>query len=648
MVELLPLALTMPLFSIDEARREKEREKQKALEQKVARPRIDSIFNPEAPELASSSKIDMLFEQEGGTSVKKSLVGAWGSSVKSMESTNNKRKEIDNDEVKVKKNRSTKRKKANQDNSKRRKILENLNVDDDAEEGSARLLWGPEKSKDINISSNDVKIKKRKKKESNEKLNKDINSPWNIDTTDDDDDSNIEFVFDDDEPNEKKDKKEPAISFTVDSDDEVSDNDGEIIFDAKGGMDTDDEGDDVVFDVDEKKTKKSKHSKKKSNNFSFTMDDCEEVKDTHSNSFIIETDSTKKKTKSANKKSSSKRINTSQSNILRNSSNCTNKRLTSMTDEDRKPSIDSPQTVQKLFQIDDDDEKASLPSGVNKTSSSSHVGRQKGNSSKKNLGVKNVIAEKFIVQDKDGNERGSFGLDNNNTISIQLSDTCNQKVISIEISNTDSQMGIQFKVNGKKRLSHSINRENDIETSLFSSDFNSHCKMCVNANSPEVTLGTKQQTFINLRGTQDISELNPSNALVSLRSDPGFSGLSICDTSGGTRATLGWYDLKKLLRLENETDLVMIQMSGREASKDLDNFPEATISVIDNVAKFYAKDKRGGVKEVPPKSEEDDVSVLVNIEKQGAQLGIVIDGTLRTLGSSKTQQLLNAYGFNIN
>merc|ERR1712137_612848 len=182
----------------------------------------------------------------------------------------------------------------------------------------------------------------------------------------------------------------------------------------------------------------------------------------------------------------------------------------------------------------------------------------------------------------------------------------------------------------------------------YGTDFESYSKMRVTTNSPELSLGIKDQTLINLRGTQDISELNPSNALVSLRSDPGFSGLSICDTMGGTRATFGWYDLKKLLRLEKETDLVMIQMSGKAASQDLDNFPETTISVINNVAKFYAKDKRGGISEFPPSVEEDDVSVLVNIEKEGAQLGVVKDGAIRSiLTPAKTQQLLNAYGFNL-
>jgi len=254
------------------------------------------------------------------------------------------------------------------------------------------------------------------------------------------------------------------------------------------------------------------------------------------------------------------------------------------------------------------------------------------------------------VRDKKGVERASFGVDEDEGVSLKLNDSTSHRTIQIDIPSQadDGSMGMRLLVDGQTRLSHLIDANGQVETSMYGPDLEAHSKMQVSANnSPEISLGIKDQTLINLRGTQAITELNPSNALVSLRSDPGFSGLSICDTQGGTRATLGWYDLKKLLRLEKETDLVMIQMSGREASQDLDNFPEATISVIDNVAKFYAKEKNGGIHEVPPKADENDVSVLVNIEKAGAQLGIVVDGNLRTFSSTKTQALLNACGLQI-
>ena len=655
--------------------------------------------------------------------------------------------------------------------SPRKKLWESLKEegDEDIYESSDRLLWGPKSNgngghnkarsvdfggatEDVNSTLNDNTENYGQKKISRtrtidtsyasfDSLTIQNNFPSRSqqdDDDDDDDDGNVTVIVDTDESDGENilidnDNDTPQnFKFTVDSDND----DNTIIFDIDENVDENDDDDDdddtIEFHIDsvDNKSKSSENntvdslnndssstkSSKDGINFKFEFnvdeeDDEEENSDSdipfviesnvNSKDKVITPDSTPNSTnhvnipplalptqenpnsphskitqanlnEDSNRTTSPQKIRTQKrasvpsvyASQMKTNTGETNKyapRNTSVTlEEDRKPSFDSVQNVQKIFQISTDaTNQTGHMSHPSLLSSNQHSIPRNNNvnissttqSSTTQKSVNTIIAERLVIQDKSGNERGSFGLDCNGSISIQLTDIAQKRNIRIEIVETNApvpsnDMGIYFTVNDEKRLSQYVNTENEVEIAMFGTDFGSHCKMRVNSNSPELTLGIKDQTLINLRGTQDISELNPSNALVSLRSDPGFSGLSICDTWGGTRATFGWYDLKKLLRLDNETDLVMIQMSGKDASQDLDNFPEATISVIDNVAKFYTKDKNCAISEFPPKT-EDDVSVLVNIEKGGAQLGLVIDGNLRTLGPTKTQQLLNAYGFNL-
>jgi len=754
-VEVLPLALAMPLFFIEEGRKEKE--KQKAHERKkqaeAARPRVDSLFAPlqEEPKKPTSS-IGNIFDPVENT-IKKSLVGAWEKAletapplqlsprkkgvVKSPRKHSHRHaketkhtKETHGTDGKSnkgkshhKRTKSPRRGKEGRSDKPAATLLETL-VDDEEdtkEEGTDRLLWGPmdivrSKSHSVDFSAspeekssleqvqrtktgptyqskpssirNEVKLTSNKQSDGRDATH----SPLDIDFGEVEDLAEQEFVFDEED-------KGDVVSFVVGSDDDDPTDELPFIIEDNGavkkGMDTDDEGEDVVFTMDgdddddqiaftidddenapggfslaAETSPPRKENIRHSAQIKFSLEDegalhfdmdAEDSSDNDvkitidvddlSSSKKSSTSSTRRKKKSSQSslrrekrvERSEPQLRKSQDSRMRdNNSTITNKgRTTSLNEEEKKP-LDSVEKVQDLFRIKED-KKAKAPLSIPPVEKSTRSG------STIVKRPRTIVAEQFIVQDTEGNERGRFGLSENNGISLELSDSSSRRNIHINISSmSDTEMGIQFIVDGKTRLSHFIDAENDIESALYGTDFESNCKMTVNTNSPELTLGIKDQTLINLRGTEHISELNPSNALVSLRSDPGFSGLSICDIMGATRATFGWYDLKKLLRLEKETDLVMIQMSGKAASQDLDNFPETTISVIDNVAKVYAKDKSGGINEFPPRVEEDDVSVLVNIEKGGAQLGLVNpDGSLRTLSPAKTQQVLNAYGFNL-
>lgn len=744
-VEVIPLALTMPLFSVEETRKEKLREaERKTKEQNDLRPNLESIFSLPNEKDLNTINTDIYKEPEKKEIT--TLVKAWdmigarqNENLKMNRATSPRRKKTklksprkrsntkESSEHTKKVKSPRKKTKANAVEEKKHshhhhhhhhhhhsqkrnntvdvpKTKPSVNLWDslDGEEISSsqeRLLWGPKlqskkkhtKARSVDYKSTDdfsvttqaaASVQRTKTVPGNKEIAEVINISAEFDKSDDNS-GNEKFDFSFEGNDNDNDNDTIEFSMNVDDDDDDDANDP-ILIDEKPGdvvfsIDTDDEGDENVF-LNEGSTYEQDTIE-----FSMQTDDVNEVSfsvqtgdddndilpvpldvETNDINFTIETNDSDNDNDSeinftiessdeseetdkfisftldAESKMRAKQFRKSTPNLFMPKID-TQKQRISASDHDKKPQLDSVATVQQLFQIPEiEKDKSSPPKPIEETNLPNKTKSKRRPHGK-------IIAEQFIVHDSSGNERACFGMDSDDSVSIKISDSSSSRVIKIEISGTsETEMGMHFTVDGNSRLSHHINSANEIETALYGSDFESHSKMRVHStNSPELTLGIKDQTLINLRGTQDIAELNPTNALVSLRSDPGFSGLSICDTDGGTRATLGWYDLKKLLRLEKQTDIVMIQMSGREASQDLDNFPEATISVIDNVAKVYATDKNKKIKEFPTRQVDDEVSVLVNIEKGGAQLGLVHDEKLRTLGPSKTQQLLNAYGFNL-
>ena len=768
-VEVVPLAVAMPLYVVTETRKEKLKQEQTKKAAESSSTKLESLFDDPSNSQSKPTISEEIFVSETNL-VRKSLLGAWESFKENcapppqpiLTSPRRKKENSKNTNVKPKSPRRKIHKhtspRKDRDKEEREKVKEkdiekekpkhhrvhhthshqvhsrhradskhkkdsNLKVttlwdeylkdeNGEGEDKSNRLLWGPKKSghskaRSVDFGSNfkhaidftsnscesiddkekalSDKMRDSNNNNSNNKVKNDkkIDSTPNIIITIPEENKLSGISFDIEE-----DDDENAVVFGVDSDIEEDEEEDvhfsvEVVdknsFDRKSDdgilfcVDTDDEGDEDVFKMDdqgaiigddgditfeisnspriqEKKNdednvkllKKSKNTSQilkspKATEFSLTANDSNDSDDVN---FVIDlSDDGEDLHKLASSSTPVLRANPTLRMCSQETTTSSKiHRINSLTsEENRKIQLDSVATVQELFQTkpqevtEEPKPSPKVPAHSNKRA------------------VSTIIAEKFIVRDKSGKERACFGIDANDSVSITLKDTSSKRNITISIPNSsepNNEMGMHFIIDGKRRLSHHITEDDEVETSMYGPDNESYSKMKVQkTNSPELSLGIKDQTLINLRGTQDIAELNPSDALVSLRSDPGFSGLSICDTLGATRATLGWYDLKKLLRLEKETDLVMIQMSGREASQDLDNFPEATLSVVGNVAKFYAKDQNGGIAELPPKTNEDDVSVVVNIEKAGAQLGLVKDGRLRTLGSSKTQQLLNAYGF---
>lgn len=710
-VEVLPLAIAMPLYVVTETRKKKlEEEQAKAKASLEAKPKLESLFDaPGSINVPKTIISEDIFTQE--TNIRKSLMGAWESFKENCKppvlASPRRRKENSKNSAHVKSPRrrnkrsatkedklhvpkparvSSKSKEKGNDKDKEKKHSMRLKVTNweeylkvDEEDTGDRLLWGPKKSghskaRSVDFGNEMFSIKSTRSYTLDNKLStpcelmdtkldttiesttdvkisdtstkdkvpdgailidfgdNDGGVVFDIDTDDEDVAGNddVDFtveVVDKDAPTTKSDE----ILFSIDTDDEGDEN----VFTLEEDQDLGNDGD-ITFEIEEPKEKPKEETE-----FTIVTQDTEidELEDDDTIDLVISAESSPIFVGNSYSVPVIKPV----KSVARVQQETKIQRINSTTGEDRKPQIDSVATVQELFKIPEvKSESVDEPPKITKEKTSTSKSNSRRASS-------TIIAERFVVRDKDGNERAIFGVDTSNSVSITLKDSSSNRTISISIpSSSDNEMGMNFSINDKSRLSHHITDDNEVELVMYGPDCESYSKMKVqNSNSPEVSLGIKDQTLINLRGTQDISELNPSNALVSLRSDPGFSGLSICDTFGATRATLGWYDLKKLLRLEKDTDLVMIQMSGREASQDLDNFPEATLSVVGNVAKFFAKDKHGGIAEIPPRTKEDDVSVVVNIEKGGAQLGLVKDGTLRTLGPSKTQQLLNAYGFDL-
>eukprot|EP00211_Chloroparvula_japonica_P016899 CAMPEP_0119123556 /NCGR_PEP_ID=MMETSP1310-20130426/3470_1 /TAXON_ID=464262 /ORGANISM="Genus nov. species nov., Strain RCC2339" /LENGTH=281 /DNA_ID=CAMNT_0007113399 /DNA_START=53 /DNA_END=898 /DNA_ORIENTATION=- len=184
-----------------------------------------------------------------------------------------------------------------------------------------------------------------------------------------------------------------------------------------------------------------------------------------------------------------------------------------------------------------------------------------------------------------------------------------------------------------------------------------YCKMTIIDNQPEIVLGAlgEQPCIAMLANTKPSYALKSRNALLSLVAGPGQAGVSIADKSGHTRATFGWYDLQKTsgLQMEQEGDVTMLQMSGHRSCRDLNVFPEITLSVIENVGQFVSArhypEELSRVHVMPNMQEQDEeeVNMIINVEKDGPQIGLICDNTIKKISTATTSAIISAFGLKL-
>lgn len=264
--------------------------------------------------------------------------------------------------------------------------------------------------------------------------------------------------------------------------------------------------------------------------------------------------------------------------------------------------------------------------------------------------VSELRATRFVVMDGLKRRRATFGLQEDGSIGLEMKGADGTTAIQMSVSAPEGE-GVDTAVvvvrhHGHECMRHEVDSEGVASIRVRGKDGQSYAQMWVDEEStPELLLGkdgSAHHPFVSVRGSSQYRGLNPSKALVCLSGNPGYAGINVCDTDRRTRASLGWYQLKRILDInaDHPADLSMLQLSGREAAKDLQDFPETTLSVTKDVAQLVAKKSNGEFHVFPPKEGEHDVAAMVNVDNNGAQLGMIMDGELRTFPRDKTQSMI--------